>query len=419
MAFLPGAAFLAVSGVSDPRWSAHWNLSSGLLRHGTLGYQGERVTNIEPGYPFFLALARAIAGENLYLVLLLQVAVAALGAVFLYLLTQELTGNRKAAWLAAGFYSFYPYLIGQSIAIIEVPLFTPFLIGCACFYIRACRQPGFWNNLLCGLVFGLTILIRSMIFPALALSLAALLWQKKLRIFFTVSAVSIAVISPWLFRSHSVDGTWVPPRSGWNLLQGNCPYSDKIIPAYNPDLLDAYVSLLLDRERPDLANAPERDTLAREVDAFFKDKAVAFMKEHPWRTVQLKLRNVLYFFYPRIVPFQSMNENSRIYFLDGENFKLEGIPVRDWKKELAHSVSYTFLLAAAAIGWCRRRKFWREDLFFYFVIFNFTVVYSLYWPATRLRVPMDFIFMFYAACALTAFSWPRRLQWKTQSSPAV
>lgn len=376
----------------DPSWSPHWNLAAGLLQFGTLGYHGEKVTNIEPGYPFFIAAGRLL-GRGLTPVILLQIAAAGAGAVFIYRLAVELSKDKRAAFLAGLFYAFYPYLIGQSAEIIEVTLFTSLLAASAYFFSA---RPSALQAVSCGAAFGLTLLTRSMIFPAFALGLLFLCFQKRFRHALIVFLVTVAVALPWMLRNRAVDGSWVPPRSGWNLLQGNCPYSDKIIPRYNPDLLDAYVNRLLDKEKPEWSEA-EGPQLGRQIDDYFTAKAKAFMKEHPWRTARLKVLNVFYLFHPRIVPFYGMDAGTRIDFTGPETFEIRNLPERGALKEAAHSIFYGFILLTALGGIYLRRNCWREDMFLYFIIFNFTVVYSVYWPATRLRVPMDFILMFFSA----------------------
>lgn len=395
-----GIFLLSKFPLEDPTWSPHWNLATGILKYGTFGYSGEKVTNLEPGYSFFLAVSRWIFQENLTLVFVSQIAVSLLGIVFLYALTLKITQNVNAARLSAAFFAFYPYLIGQTVSIIEVTLVTSLLLLCAHFWAAANQNKTLKSAVFCGFFFGLTFLTRSMILPCLGLCLLAFLLQKKIKVFLAASLVFLAVVLPWAARSYSVDGTLIPPRGGWNFLQGNCPYSDKIIPAYNPDLLDAYVSRLLEKERPDLANGPEGQTLGRDVDQFFAAKAFEFIKENPWRFLRLKILNVFYLYHPRIVPFYSMDRQTKILFTGPETFEVDGIPERGSLKEAAHFVFYGFLLAAGVWGIWTRRKEWRQDLFFYFLALNFTVVYALYWPATRLRAPMDFIFMFFGASAV-------------------
>ncbi len=400
LSLLPRLAFLFLRPVEDPSWSHYWNLSSGLMNFHTLGYSGEQVTNIEPGYPFFLAAARAMTGGNVTGVFFVQVLVASLGGPLVCALAMRMGACLKAAFFAAVVFAFYPYLIGQSTVVIEVPVFTTLLMGSCVCYAWLNQKPGVLAAIACGLIMGLTILVRTMVLPAFAAGLLVLALRRQWKAALMAGFVFFVVAGPWFWRSYRIDGSIIPPRGGWNFLQSACPYSKKIIPEYNPDILDSYVSLLLQKERPDLVDAPDRPTLGKEVDDFFSAKAWEFVRSHPGEVLWMKLKNIFYLFHPRIVPFQSMDENTRIEFTGPEDFKITGIPKRPAGFELAYTLTYApvFLLACAGIFF--RWKNRRQDLFLYLIILNFTAVYSICWPATRLRVPMDFILIVFAAFAV-------------------
>lgn len=399
LAWVPRAAFFFIRGYEDPTWSHYWNLSSGLLKYGTFGYSGEQVTNIEPGYPVFLAFARMVTGGNISAVFLLQTAVAALGAPLMHVLSRQAGLGPRVSFISGIIFAFYPYLIGQSAEVIEVPLFTLLLMASAVCWLRARQSPGWIPAVVCGLIMGLTVLTRSMVLPAFFTGILFFAFQSRWRTFFLAGVLAFAVAAPWFARNHSIDGSFVPPRSGWNLLQAHSPYSKKIIPEYNPDILDAYVSKLMKEERPDLYDAEERPTLGREVDDFFTKKAWAYMRAHPWETVSSRILNVFYLYYPRIVPFRSMDRNTRIEFTGPEDFRIEGIPRRPAGFELAYTLTYTPVFLLACAGVYIRRRSWKGDLIFYLILLNFTAVYAFYWPATRLRSPMDFVLILFAAAA--------------------
>jgi len=76
---------------------------------------------------------------------------------------------------------------------------------------------------------------------------------------------------------------------------------------------------------------------------------------------------------------------------------------RSLTKELIHSLSYGFIFLTALIGIYLRRKEARTDLILYLIALSFIVVYSLYFPTTRLRAPMDFVLIFYSAYAIESF----------------
>src|SRR5205814_5029025 len=62
-------------------------------------------------YPLFLAGARLLVGDRMFLVQALQTVVSGLGAVCLYLLAEALTARRVVALLSAALYAAYPLLV--------------------------------------------------------------------------------------------------------------------------------------------------------------------------------------------------------------------------------------------------------------------------------------------------------------------
>src|SRR6266571_4855794 len=91
LAFVPRVLYLLIA---RPVFeSQYWALSDSLLTNGQLGFDGVKTTAFEPAYPLFLALARALVGNRMLLVQVVQCAVAALWAVFLYPLASALTGR--------------------------------------------------------------------------------------------------------------------------------------------------------------------------------------------------------------------------------------------------------------------------------------------------------------------------------------
>lgn len=388
--------------LEDPSWSPHWNLATGILKYGTLGFQGERITWMEPGYPFFLAAARYFSLNLITPVFFWQSAAASLGACFLYLLVLTVTQKKFCAMAAACLYILYPYYIGQSIEVIEVPVITTLLIASAYFWQRAFQVPSLFNVFLCALAFSLTVLTRSMTLPALLIATGIFLSLKRRKVFFSLLFSFALLCAPWMARNLSVDGSLVPPRSGWNLLQANCPYTAQILPNYNPDLLDAYVSQLLEEKRPDLANAPDRETLGREVDDFFTAEAHRYIRQHPIKFIKQRILNLFYFFHPKLVPYLGMNGKTRIIFEDGETARVENAVRRSPVKELSHSLFYGIIFLFGIYGMFVRRKQWRGDLILYAYLITFAAIYSLYWPAARLRAPIDFVFMYYTAAALAS-----------------
>ena len=286
--------------------------------------------------------------------------------------------------------------------IIEVAVFTTLLILCCASYIQMKSAGG---AVLCGLIFAATLLTRMMIAPALFGAILILLVQKRWKQAAIICGVLAVCLGPYFLRNYSIDGSFIPPRSGWNLLQGNNPYASKVIPAYNPDLMDIYVSEVMTKEHPEWLDETHPPPV-REVDRFFRDKAWQYMKAHPLETLKLKLLNVLYLFHPRIVPFYSMDENTVLHLKGESDIEVTGAPSRGFPAEAGHALYYGFILLTALPGFYLRRKEWRTESIFFLILLNFTLVYAYHWPATRLRAPLDFILIFYSAVTITVILSP-------------
>ena len=379
--------------------SYYWDLSDSLLRHGILGIDGQKSTAFEPLYPLFLAFSRWLTRDDLYLVMILQIAISSIGAVYFYKLCVLLSNNHSVAWIGVLIYSFYPYFIRQSVSVIEIPLFTTLLIATAYYY---CRPAGIKGSVYCGIAFGLTLLARAAAIPIWVFATAALIFRQRYANALMVAGCTIILILPLLARNYHLDGSLMFSRSGENLFVGNCQYSDKLLPAYSLDLLGN-----CDPEGKDRKVAEELlHATDSEIDAYYTRKAFEFVKEHPLRTLRLKVLNIAYFFHPRIVPIHSSGENTTFSVDNNGEIKIGNISSRSALAESLHAVSYSFIFLTALYGIYLRRKEVKRDLILYVIVLSFVLVGSIYFPSTRLRAPMDFVLMFYSACAVAR--WTRR-----------
>ena len=150
-------------------------LAAGLLSTGSFGFDGTPSTYMEPLYPAFLAGARLVTGDSLPLVLILQIVVASIGGVLLDRLASHHAGPR-AGLFAALFYAVYPYLVRQSVALLEITLCTTLAIGTALALSRTDRIRG---ALVTGALFGLLMLTRTSFAVAPIGAAAWLAWRPR------------------------------------------------------------------------------------------------------------------------------------------------------------------------------------------------------------------------------------------------
>lgn len=166
---------------------------------------------------------------------------------------------------------------------------------------------------------------------------------------------------------------------------------------------------LVHEERPDLID-PSRSyeqfygVRSRVVNGLLMKKALEFIKENPWRILRLKALNILYLFHPRLLPFYPMGKVEDLVITQGDEITVKNLPSRSHVAEWVHAVYSGVVLLTAILGVVLRRHNLSRDFMLWIIVFNFVVVYSIYWPATSYRAPMDFILMFYSACAISRWN---------------
>lgn len=370
-----------------------WNLADSVLRHGTIGFDGIPSADNEPLYPLFLSCARWLSGDNPTAVLLLQALLDSLGAVFLYLLARALTGRTRVALLSALLYAVYPLLIRHSTNVGEFSLLSVLLIVFA--YTMA-TATSLTRTSLAGMWLGLAILMRAMILPILLCTVAVLLTQRRRQAALVLAVTTVLVISPWVLRNHALNRAIWPTRSGLLLFVMNSPYAATMLPDHNLDLLKEYAGYVLLRDRPDLVI----DHDERELDRFFTRMAIEDMMARPWQTLQLKMRNVAYHFWPTLIPSRQTIPDTRLRLGRNGEVRVENAPPQPLLEQVVYTASYVPVALAALVGVWLRRSDLRRDAVLWCIVVTFVATYAIYAPATRYRVSMEFVLLYYAALAI-------------------
>ena len=223
---LRSAHFVAIAGSPFPLlqlevpggdMAAHWAWSEQILAGDWLGrstyhqfpewmraiapietwhrwWGGEKIFHREPLYPYFLALARGILGRGALLgVLGLQLALGALQPLVLFLLARRLFDTR-AGLLAAAFGAIHgPFVYFESALLRDwvPPLLDPLLLV-AILRARDREKAGSW--ILAGVLFGLSILIRSSLVLFLPLALGWIAWMGRDQLARTARAASFFLL---------------------------------------------------------------------------------------------------------------------------------------------------------------------------------------------------------------------------------
>ncbi len=397
-----------------------WFVADNVVRHGFIGMDGRATSMYDPAYPMFVAFGRWLTGDTLVAIQLLQLAIDATGAVLLCVLTQILTGNRRAAVIAGGLYAVYPLLVHHAVAGDELSLLSVLLLA---FAVLAIPPAGTSRAAMAGLCLGLAVLTRSMVGPLLLLAPGLLLFRRRPAAACAMTTAALLVMLPWLIWSSRVSGTIWPTRSGENLLRSNSRYSADVLPAYNIDVLGEWAESMIARERPDLMARFSDGSLyfdlsrSRDVNQFFTALAWEELRSRPGEILGLKARNVAYFFWPRLVPVRITGPDTQVILAPDGTLRVEGTAPRPVAQEIAYSTSYV-VIAVAALGgiWLRRRRL-RDDALLWAIAVVFVAAAVVYFPATRYRVPMEFVLLFYAAVGIAALAARRRIPYNPHQWP--
>jgi 4-amino-4-deoxy-L-arabinose transferase-like glycosyltransferase len=366
-------------------------MSTSLLSSGVLGYDGTPSTYYEPLYPILLAIARRVGDDQLLAVLVVQALIGAIGGVYLYELALGLSRSASTAAIATAMYAFYPYLVAQSSALEEVTLLSTLLVAAAYHYTNAERLG---HSLACGVMFGLALLTRTAVLPIVLVGALALAARRRISNACVVGVIALLVYAPYAARNHLVDGSLLPTRSGFNFFKANCAYSEAVIPTYMIDVLNAYAADVLDAV-PDVEHATEK-----EIDRVYTTLAFDFVRKDPKRSALRWLRNAIYLFYPRLVPFHPIAPTTRAKLVAPNEIIVTDPGERGIAEQVCYALSYGPIFVAALVGVFLRRRELERDLILYLIALSFAAVYSVSWPATRVRVPMDFVLIFFAASAV-------------------
>jgi hypothetical protein len=401
IAWMPRLIYLAVA---PPYFTTeYWQLGQSLREHGTLGFGGVPVSYYEPLYPAFLAFAQALPPGTARAVQALQALVDALGAGLLYLLAERLTGSTRVATAAGLLHAFNPLLVRHSVSPGEFSLLSTLLIAAALFATSA-RTPR--RAAAAGACLGLAMLTRTMVLPVVPIIGLIVSRQAHRRAALVLVAVAAAALLPLLMRNHGLSGALLPTRGGVNLFIGNVGYASALLPDQSPDILQRHARSVAEAHGAPVNEFGAHDS--RAADRIFTRLALEQAAARPWQTLELKLRNLLYFFWPRLVPAYVHTEHTSVVLGPGAEARVENSRSRHWMEHAAYTTSWVVVMTTAALGAWRRRGMLRRDVIPLSMLGVFLAAAIAYFPATRYRSPVEFVLLFYAAVGLSSVPWRRR-----------
>jgi hypothetical protein len=388
-------AYLLRSELS-PTYVFYWQLADGLREHGTLLLNGQPTAAFEPLYPAFIAAARWIHDAPSF-VILAQIAVSCLGAFLLMRLARAMSDRDDAALAAGVVYAVYPYLVRQASAWMEITLLSTLLLGGWLAWARGRRH-------LAVTLLAFAALTRMTILPVLLVSVFLIFRREGWRRGLVAATIAAVLIGPLMVRTFRLERSILPTRQGENLYVGNNAYAAQMIPRYDLDLLSGEGAVLV---RARLGLAPDADVPPAVLDHELTSEALRYLAADPRRALKAKAMNVVYFFDPRIVPYEPMDDDTTLSVTGDGRIVIDQPRVRPAWQNIAHTVAWVPVLVLGVAGMWRRYRLGRMgdlDVVCLASVAALTAVAAIYFPTTRMRMPLDPLFMAYAACALP----PRR-----------
>jgi 4-amino-4-deoxy-L-arabinose transferase-like glycosyltransferase len=391
-----------------------------LLATGVYGREpGVPDAQIPPLYSYALAAVYAIFGRNALAVAGFHIALDVLCIICLYHTGKRLFRSH-GQWIGAVAclaYALYPYLIFQNLTLIDTPFFMAQLHAFVLLLVLLRERPR-WDRgtlllgVLAGVVLGLSLLTRALL-PLLAVGVALwflfhLSFWETVRRLLPVAGVGLLVMVPWIVRNFQVYEAFVPTalNFGDNFYQGNSIYT---IPYFRAGYDVQWV--------PPPEGPASEDRLIRARNLY--NAGWEYLRRYPEQIPDLLWVKFLVHWSIDIAPRRNpvAGEVPRLDYAGNViaetdaagNLQLGALPPGDpvdvYSSSLfdqvgrtVHGVYWGGLLLLSLLGMAVTVREWRTVALLWFVQLSMTVMYVLFHPSTRYRVPSDpLLFLFAGA----------------------
>lgn len=197
-------------------------LALSILRGKGFTIENKAVSQVTPGYPFFLALVYSIFGHNHSAVIIIQFLILALISSTVYCIGKKfLNLPQNLVFLASLTVLIWPYFILYSTLILTEILFTFFLLLSVYLFLIFQKNFSLKSGFLTGFCFALAALIRPVIlllpfWLIFVLFLTTRSNQGKSHLLKMVLVLVVFLISltPWIIRNYIQFHQFIPLASG-------------------------------------------------------------------------------------------------------------------------------------------------------------------------------------------------------------
>ena len=264
------------------------------MSHPVISALGPGLYYVSPLYIYFLAVWFALSG-GFTTALVVQAILGSAAVGFVFDMTREWGGERPA-WISAvlialtGIVTFYESILVQA-------ALDPFLTAAALASLTFALTRGgaHWFGL-AGVAFGLEILNRPNVLPAVAIVVLCLVVTRRMRGGLIVAAAVAVALAPATLRNVAVAGEWsaLSSQGGLNFYIGNNPTADG---AYRPV---PGISATIEGQQFDARRVAEqaagRTLSDGEVSGYFFRRGLDWITQHPPAAAALFVRKLAYVF---------------------------------------------------------------------------------------------------------------------------
>jgi hypothetical protein len=413
--------FLAFSGTFDfvrtgqiHGSEAYDTYAVNILKTGVFGRTpGAPDAAIPPLYGYALAGIYGLLGRGYLQVALFNIALDVVAIALLADVGRRLFPRGDLVGPLAGLaMALYPYLVFQTLSVIDTSIYIA-LLHVVVWLIVVLREHELVDlglvalAGLAGLAFGFATLTRPVL-PVFAI--LVVVWfgfrrnvrQTLIRLT-PVAVVATLITGAWTWRNYQAFGTFVPltTTTGSNFWQGNNPLTVSVLRAgydvqwTSPEQLSA------------------TDPRSPQADAERFALSFHYLQDHPQSIPELLGVKFLVLWSVDVTPNRNPSASAGPVITGEEGVTVEipslstGDPVTAYSKPLfddlgrtAHRWYWGILLVAAIFGSLICYGRWRDASLVWFLQLATTLVYVVYHPATRYRVPSDPLLFVFSASAI-------------------
>ncbi len=348
-----------------------------------------------PLYPYFLALVYALFGPSVAAAKTLQSLLGSLSCVLVWALARRLFDGRVAllASLATASYAMLLFYEGSLVvANLQVLLSLLSLLA----VVRALERPRAWGWLGAGLLVGLSAVARPNV---LLFAVAVAVWipvalrravprARRAALVGAFLAGAVLMVLPVTLRNHALTGEWVlvSHAGGLNFFIGNNPDANGAfrVPRPFPRALadDPWEQRAAFRSHAE--QAVGRELGSSEVSAFWRERALDFIRTQPGAWLRLEWRKLAL----------SVNAyepwNIRSFALTRDFSWVLRLPL----------LSFGVLGPLALLGLLLTRREWRRLVPLYAMLATILATQLVFFVLSRYRVPAIPVLAIFAAAGL-------------------